>query len=329
MKLLNPTLTNSTDLSLEKRTKQLGNWKSAVCVALLAGATAMPALSAPGAYNFLEVSNPKDPTFTQLLGINNDHTIAGYFGSGADPAHPNKGFTLTLPNSFVDENFPGSIQTQVVGINNRGETGGFYVDGAGTTHGFLDINGTFTNVDAPNTAFNQILGVNDLGVAAGYSSTDPAGATLQQAFIYRHGQFVYVPFNIPNLGNTQATGINDANIVSGFYQTGDQTFGFIWDWRHHHMGKIQYPGANFTQALGVNNAGQVVGVYSKDGEATTHGFVYKEGHYASVDEPNSVNLGATLVNGINDRGQIVGFFTDNNGNTVGFVGNPRKHHFHH
>ena len=36
----------------------------------------------------------QDPTFNQLLGINNEGTIAGYFGSGAQ-GHANKGYTLT------------------------------------------------------------------------------------------------------------------------------------------------------------------------------------------------------------------------------------------
>ena len=33
-------------------------------------------------YTFQTVINPGDPAFTQLLGINNSQTIAGYFGDG-------------------------------------------------------------------------------------------------------------------------------------------------------------------------------------------------------------------------------------------------------
>lgn len=316
---------NTEDLSLQVQSKKFRHWKSALCVALLAGVTAVPALSAPALYTFQDVASPKDPTFTQLLGINNQHTIAGYFGSGADPAHPNKGFTLTLPNSFLDENFPDSMQTQVVAINNRSETGGFYVDQAGTTHGFLSFEGKFQNIDAPNTAFNQILGVNDLGQAAGYSTTDPAGATGQRAFVRKHnGQFFY--FNFPlGTGNNQATGINDIGGVSGFYiaDTG-VSYGFLYQGRH--FIRLSVPNAANTQALGLNNAGQIVGSYM-DNANLTHGFVYQNGHYQSVDNPHG--LGTTLINGVNDRGQIVGFYVDAAGNTIGFVGNPvRQHHSH-
>ena len=72
-------------------------------------------------FRFRTVVFPGD-TFTQLLGINNADKIAGYHGSGADAQHPNKGFVLTLPNQFTDENFPNSAQTQVIGINKNGST---------------------------------------------------------------------------------------------------------------------------------------------------------------------------------------------------------------
>lgn len=66
-------------------------------------------------YRFQSVINPHDPAFTQLPGINNSGTIAGYFGGGR--IVPNHGFTLVLPNTFTPENFPGAVQTQVIGIN--------------------------------------------------------------------------------------------------------------------------------------------------------------------------------------------------------------------
>ena len=98
-------------------------------------------------YAFTSIASPSDPTFTQLLGINKSGTIAGYFGSGADAAHPNKGFVLNLPNQFTSENFPNSAQTQVIGIDDRGDTDGFYIDAMGTTHGFTNIDGA----SAPST----------------------------------------------------------------------------------------------------------------------------------------------------------------------------------
>ena len=142
-----------------------------------AWANAAPAShhAAPHAIVFADVVNPADPTFNQLLGINSHNVIAGYFGSGADAAHPNKGYLVdppTPPGTFVNENFPGSAQTQVTGIDNKGNTSGFWVSGNGTNHGFVEWNGVFASYTDPKTphmagSVNQLLGINDAGVAVG------------------------------------------------------------------------------------------------------------------------------------------------------------------
>ena len=51
----------------------------------------------PTAYSFTTLNNNNDPTFNQLLGINEHGLIAGYFGSGAS-GHPNQGYLLQRPS---------------------------------------------------------------------------------------------------------------------------------------------------------------------------------------------------------------------------------------
>ena len=77
--------------------------------------------------SFTTLNNQGDPTFNQLLGINNNNIIAGYFGSGAQ-GHPNKGYLLAARSGlmFRNENFPGAVQTQVTGLNDRAVTVGFW-----------------------------------------------------------------------------------------------------------------------------------------------------------------------------------------------------------
>ncbi len=271
-------------------------------------------------YNFQSVSNPNDVTFTQLLGINNASTIAGYYGSGA-AGHPNKGFTLTLPNTFTSENFPASDQTQVIGINNTNSTDGFYIAG-GPTYGFTDTGGIFTTVDAPETGFNQLLGLNDNGEVAGYSSTDSTGATLQRAFTEQGGTFSYLDGFLPSgAENNQATGVNNSGEFSGFFLTnsGADSAGFLLNGST--LTSIEFPGSTFTQAFGLNNEGQVVGTYI-DAAGVMHGFVYdaSTGTFQTVDDP--LGIGTTTINGINDKGQIVGFYVDGADNTIGLVGTP-------
>jgi hypothetical protein len=56
--------------------------------------------------------------------------------------------------------------------------------------------------------------------------------------------------------------------------------------------------------------------------ATTHGFVWAPGlGFENVDDPNGI--GATTINGVNDHGDLVGFYTDSNGNTDGLLATPQ------
>ena len=133
---------------------------AAVGLAAAAAAAASPlapahVANASGLYSFQAISNPNDPTFDQLLGINNLGLIVGYYGSGANATHPNKGFVLAHPASsagFVNENYPGAAQTQVVAVTINDNTAGFWVDAKGNNHGFIDWNGAFTTVDDPLAA---------------------------------------------------------------------------------------------------------------------------------------------------------------------------------
>jgi len=92
--------------------------------ALAALASWLASAPAQAGYTFQNVINPADPTFNQLLGINNSGLISGYFGSGAI-GHPNQGYTYS-GGVFTPNNFPGSVQTQVTGLNNTGTLVGFW-----------------------------------------------------------------------------------------------------------------------------------------------------------------------------------------------------------
>jgi len=282
------------------------NFLSIGIALLVAG---MPAVA--DVYSFQTVKDPADTNFTQLLGINNSGTIAGYFGDGT--IVPNNGFTLALPSSFTPENFPGAIQTQVVGINGSGETVGFYVDAGGVSHGFTDNGNTFSSVSDPNTtSLTQLLGVNASGEAAGYY-TDGLGNF--NPFTWQGGAFTPIP--VPGFVSAQATGVNNAGNVVGFNMTSSTTSnGFLDIGGSFTM--LQFPGSTFTQALGINNAGQVVGYYI-DAGGGMHGFVYDEvaATYQSIDDPNGI--GTTTINGINDNGQLVGFYINANQGTDGLV----------
>jgi hypothetical protein len=59
-------------------------------------------------------------------------------------------------------------------------------------------------------------------------------------------------------------------------------------------------------ALGVNNSDEVVGTYAGTG-TIVHGFIWSGGTLRTLDDPHGV--GTTTINGLNDKGDIVGFYS--------------------
>jgi probable HAF family extracellular repeat protein len=288
----------------------------------------------PTAYAFRTLDNRGDLTFNQLLGINNHGVIAGYFGSGAQ-GHPNKGYRLVAPyhqGNYVNENFPGSVQTQVTGLNDNGVSVGFWssqntASGANNNFGFYLRNGHFHTVDFPtgdnaSPPVDQLLGVNDSGVAVGFY-TNAQGSN--RGFEYNIGSHRFSRVLVPGApGGTAgpsltATAINNNGTVAGFYTaSGGATDSFVKT-RGGRFISLAVPGASMTQALGINDHGEVVGVYTV-GSATMHGFTWRNGHFTTVDDPHG--RGTTTINGVNDAGDLVGFYTDAAGNTDGLLATP-------
>ncbi len=83
---------------------------------------------------------------------------------------------------------------------------------------------------------------------------------------------------------------------------------------------VNAPGATTTSFLGLNNKGLAVGFDVVNG--AMNGLLYDigTGTFTELNDPNGV--GTTTFNGVNDLGQIVGFYVDGNGNTDGLLANP-------
>ena len=302
----------------------------AVAGALLAAGPALAAAAphtSTATYTFTTLDNQADPTFNQLLGINTHNVIAGYFGSGM-PGHPNKGYLLDPPyaqSNYVNENFPGSAQTQVTGLNNLGDSSGFWVTANGTNHGFVEWNGVFASYNDPRTphvkgSVNQLLGINNAGTAVGFY-TDAAGNN--HAYKVNQATGVFKAINIPGSVSTQATGINNLGDIVGTAKDAAGNFS-SWLLKGGHLTAYQFPGGSNTQAFGVNTKDQIVGSYT-DGGGVSHGFVLTSplgpvSHWQSIDDPNGV--GSSVVNGNNGAGDLVGFYTDAAGNTDGMLATP-------
>ena len=301
---------------------------------IAAGLTALPAAanartSAPAAhYAFHTYNSSNDETFNQLLGINSHGLISGYFGSGAQ-GHKNKGYLLSPPyhqSDYVVENFPGSAQTQVTGLNNAGTTVGFFshTNKANPAHnanfGFYRQNGQYHEVNFPtsdNSAppVNQLLGVNSSDIAVGFYN-DSAGNA--RGYMYNIGTGTFTRIKISGAVSLTATGINNLGDVTGFFN--DAT-GPVMSFLLTHTGHLYtfVSGGNETQAFGVNDSDEAVGAITIG--SSTFGFTWTpSGGFHHVNDPKG--MGSTVVNGVNDAGDLVGFYTDGKGNVDGMLATP-------
>ena len=290
-------------------------------------------------YGFSTLDNANDPTFNQLLGINNSGEIAGYFGSGAAD-HPNKGYQLFPPYGqadYANENFPGSVQTQVTGLNDQGDTVGFWSSMNNSSmvndnFGFYKLKGhmfhsvQFPTGDNASPVVDQLLGINDHDVAVGFY-TNGQGSNRGYTYNIRTRQFtrVLVPgYPTGTAGPTlTAAAINNHGDVAGFYTDRNGNTDAFLDYKHGYFRTLDYPGATATQAFGVNDHDEVVGAYT-DGtgsSAVMHGFTWTPGGgFGTVDDPHGI--GTTTINGVNDAGNLVGFYVDAAGNTDGLLATP-------
>lgn len=284
-----------------------------------------------GGFQVLTLNDQRDVTFNQLLGINNEGEIAGYFGSG-NAGHPNKGYVLNAPYSqgnFANENFPGSWQTQVIGVNDFGVTVGFFSTQNGATpaddnnFGFVKVHGRFHKVAFPtrnnsNPPVNQLLGVNDTGWAVGFYNDSKGNA---HGYAYNINGRWFKPVTVHGATSLTAAAVNNSSTIAGFYTNAAGTVDGFVKWVNGHVVTLAVPGAASTQATGINDRGEVVGMYTtgSGNNAVTHGFTWWNGKFTTINYPSA---SSTTVNGVNDEGDIVGFYTDAAGNTDGFVGLP-------
>ena len=297
--------------------------------AFLLAAAACLAASAASAqtFTFTTLDDPADPTFNQLLGINDGGTIVGYFGSGM-VGHPNIGYEIAAPyTKFVSNNQPGSVQTQATGINNAGYTTGFWSD---TNLGMGDANFaflrapighdfTYVSTIPPQTAsvprVSQALGINNSNVVAGFYA-DANGVTHGYTYGLSTGAYSVISYAFGD--SLAVTGINDSGTTCGSVTTATGTFGFARNASGGVFTRFEVPGSKNTQLFGINNSGVAVGSYV-DSHNMTHGLYYvpATGSWLTVDDPDGVQ--GTVVNGLNNKNELVGFYTDAAGNVHGMI----------
>ena len=280
-------------------------------------------------YQFVELGSHKDRAYNLLFGINNHGRIAGTYGPGGG-GQASKGYTINAPYAQGDitgENFPKSAQTVVDGLNDNNVQVGYYSTtnkktGTDGTFGWY-FNGKFHEVVYPtgnNSKPTQDLlnAVNNHDVAVGFYENS-AGRSRGYTYNIKTGKFALVTKpGAPTGGSApslSAFGINNRGDVVGEYAaSGSVMDGFI-KLAGGAFHTIAVPGATETVALGVNDNDTVVGAYvdATGSTMTIRGFIWRIGGHLTtmVDDPNGGDF--TVLSGINNEGDIVGYYEDTQG----------------
>jgi hypothetical protein len=214
---------------------------------------------------------------------------------------------------------PGSADTVASGINATGVVTGTFDGADGILHGFVrDAMGNFTTFDPVSSTATLVFGINNAGVITG-SFIDNSGSGDQTGFL-RQTNGAFALFNVPgNSGDTIPIGINNLGQISGFFEEGPQQdhTGFIRD-AGGAFTIFHVPGTTDTQASGINDFGVVTGEF-RDGLGV-HGFIRQsDGSFTIFDLPGPVATQEVSQLGINNAGEIVGEFADDQGAVHGFV----------
>ncbi len=170
----------------------------------------------------------------------------------------------------------------------------------------------FTSVDYPGATSTRLLSINQNGAAVG-DYVDATGTTHGM----RWANGVFTVLDPPGAVLSQARGINDAGTITGWFAEESGAFhGYVFE--NNAFTIFDVPGAAHSQALGINNRGDIVGAYDVGDLSTAFGFVLRKGHFTLFEVPGSAP-GTTIPFGITDERQIVGTYSDGQGNSFGFL----------
>ncbi len=284
-------------------------------------------------YRFTNFDGPTPNTAgTVINGISNSGTVVGF--STPDGATFNNFTANPLTGTTANTlNINGATAAMANGVNSSGTVVGL----DGNNNAFTLSGGTISTYIPFNGTSAIAFGINDNGLIVG-QYTNVAGVT--PGYVRNGANFATI--NAPSgPDSVNAQGINNNGLIVGFYLGTDG---------NDHGFKAQYnfasplttltgtaiadptipvvpgePGATFvfSQILGINDQGIAVGYYG-DSTTSQHGFLYNinTGQYTFLDDPAegfSNGVEVTQITGINNAGEITGFYLDANGVSHGFV----------
>ncbi|HUN33272.1 MAG TPA: CHRD domain-containing protein [Trebonia sp.] len=182
--------------------------------------------------------------------------------------------------------------------------------------------------NAKDLTFNQLLGINNKGLIAGYFGSGALNHPNKGYQLTPNGS--YTSENFPGSAQTQVTGLNDQGATVGFWSTMNNAsqvndnHGW-WSPDGRHFFTADYPTSApasppVDQLLGINNHDFAVGFYT-DASGNNHGYYYdaRDNKFGLITAPASLNSPSLTATAVNTRADIAGVYTDAAGNTDGFI----------
>jgi probable HAF family extracellular repeat protein len=213
-------------------------------------------------------------------------------------------------STFKILNPPAASYSFAFGINNSGMVVGSYTDAHGTYRGFIYDGDEYRTIVFPEaTSFTQANGVNDAGTIVG----DFVGRDqLTHGFLLAVGRFAR--YDAKRGVSTWISGINKVGNLTGYVGNNGNTQGFVKIGRNVTFFTFHgYP----TYVFSINASNTTVGYFIPPPFIASHGFIRAmSGAIRQLDYPGSLT---TNCLGINDAGEVTGFYLDSRNVPHGFT----------
>jgi probable HAF family extracellular repeat protein len=260
--------------------------------------------------------------------------------------------------TYTQIDVPGAYSTAVTGINGAGEIVGTYFDSNGE-HGFVLSGGVFTTIDVPNAGTTSAAAINDLDQVVGSDNlgegflydiptqtfstiaypgqgyiTFPAAinnagtiagtiqlagpAHLDEGFELSNG--IYTRITVPGSQSSFTSGVNNSGEIIGNYLNASGVCCYTFLVIQDKYQRFVVPGIPSAVGVGINDGGTIVGTwFPPSGKPYQAGFLFANGTFQPLRFPHE---NSTYAAGINNFGEVVGYFVNQNGFSHGFTWMP-------
>jgi probable HAF family extracellular repeat protein len=174
--------------------------------------------------------------------------------------------------------------------------------------GLANAEYNFTTIDVPGSTGAGCVGNSTHAISGEYYRD--VNFEDFHGFVLSKGVFTFI--DVPGAVGTGIYGISANGLLAGTYDDGTRLHAFFRS-KKGVVTTLDPPGSIRSEGYKLNAQGQVVGYY-RDPSNKRHAFTWDKGVYTTFNVPGDHPVNGTGAFGINDRGQVVGWYHEDNGN---------------